>query len=212
MSKQKLLQMVTPPGIAVYPKLNEPDTKFKAAGEYQTRLRLQLADAKVQSFVETIDEAYDAAIAQAKKDNPAKAKSMKSADKPYKVVCDEEGNETGEIEFNFKMAASGVSKKTQKPWTRRPSLFDAKGQPLPADTKVGGGSTIKVSFEIMPFYAPAVGAGLSLRLQAVQVLDLVEYGQRTASAYGFEEEDGYAAIVAEQDAGAAGAENTDEEF
>lgn len=41
-------------------------------------------------------------------------------------------------------------------------------------------------------YAAAVGYGVSIHLDAVQVLDLVEYNRRSASSYGFEvDQNGY---------------------
>jgi hypothetical protein len=50
---------------------------------------------------------------------------------------------------------------------------------------------VKVKFEMYQFYTALVGAGVSLRLLAVQVLDLVEYSPNGAA--GFEEADGYEA-------------------
>jgi hypothetical protein len=57
------------------------------------------------------------------------------------------------------------------------------------DIKLGGGSTIRVSYEIVPFVSP-IGAGASLRLKGVQVIDLVEWGSGNADYYGFGEEEG----------------------
>jgi len=51
------------------------------------------------------------------------------------------------------------------------------------------GTTGRVSFEACPFYQPAIGAGITLRLKAVQILDLVESGG-SANSFGFQEETG----------------------
>jgi hypothetical protein len=73
-------------------------------------------------------------------------------------------------------------------------LFDAKGKPLSKDIKIGGGSKMKVSYEILPYYTAIAGAGISLRLKAVQVIDLVEYSSGgSGESYGFGKEDGYEA-------------------
>lgn len=190
--RTKLEKMVSPRGVAMWPRLTgEPDTKFDEAGAWKTTLRLKKSDAAAQEFLEALAQRHAAAVAQAKKDNPAKAKNLKIADRPWKDDVDEEGTETGEVLVNFKMKASGISKKDGQPWKRSPMVVDAKGHELGKAIRVGGGSQVRVAFEILPFYAPAVGAGISLRLTGVQVLELVEGGKMDAKSLGFEEEDGY---------------------
>jgi ssDNA-binding protein len=180
---------ISPAGIAQYPRLTKPDTKFKADGEY--KVTLVLPGAEAQPLIELIDNAMGESLVKARKENPAKAKTIKAAtDKPYKAVTDDEGNETGEYKFNFKMAAKVTSKKNGSTWEQKPALFDAKLKPL-VDPKIGGGSTVKVKFEMYQFYTALVGAGVSLRLLAVQVLDLVEYSK--SGSEGFEAGEGYEA-------------------
>ena len=187
--RKKAVIHKSPAGTAQYPRLTKPDTKFKPEGEY--KVTLVLPGAEAQPLIELIDKAMGESLVKAKMENPTKAKTIKVAtDKPYKAVTDDEGNETGDVKFNFKMAAKITSKKTGESWEQKPDLFDAKGKVL-VNPKVGGGSTVKVAFELYLFYTPLVGAGVSLRLRAVQVLDLVEYNSRSASGYGFEEEEGY---------------------
>lgn len=189
--RKKAVIHKSPAGIAQYPRLTKPDTKFKADGEY--KITLVLPGAEAQPLTELIDKGMAESLVQARRDNPTKAKTIKAAtDKPYKAVTDDEGNETGDVKFNFKMAAKITSKKTGESWTQKPDLFDAKGKVL-INPKIGGGSTVKVAFELYPFYTALIGAGVSLRLRAVQVLDLVEYGNRDAAGYGFGEEEGYEA-------------------
>lgn len=188
MAKQKLERFCTPAGIAVYPHLNRPDTKFNADGEFKVKLRLPADDA--QPMIEKIDAAMEQSFADAKagEKNAAKRKKIKRADPPYSPTYDEEGNETGDIEISFKLRHR-VTPRKGDPFTQRPVLFDAKGKPM--DENIYGGSRIKVAGEIFPFNSPTVGAGVSLRLKAVQVLELVSSSGADASAYGFEEEDGY---------------------
>jgi hypothetical protein len=51
---------------------------------------------------------------------------------------------------------------------------------------------VKVAFEPVPYVMPSTKkAGVSLRLKALQVIDLVEYGNSATSV--FDEEDGYVA-------------------
>ena len=70
-------------------------------------------------------------------------------------------------------------------------MFDAKGKPITTPPLVAGGSQIKVSFEPWPYYTSLVGAGVTLRAKAVQIVKLVEYTSGSSNAYGFNEEDGY---------------------
>jgi len=48
---------------------------------------------------------------------------------------------------------------------------------------VGNESRVRVSFTPVPY--DAFGGGLALYLNAVQVLELVEFGKRSADSYGF---------------------------
>ncbi len=188
-TRKKYLKQVTPAGRAIYPRLNEPDTKFKDEGTYSVRLALSGEDA--QGLIDSIEEVKAEALEMANEMKKGKKKT-KEADLPYADVLDEDENETGEIAFHFKMTASGLSKKTGKKWERRPALFDAKTKRLdPEKTQIWGGSILKVSYTAEPFYVPALGAGVTLRLHGVQVLELVSGGEQTAESMGFGEEDGF---------------------
>lgn len=175
----------SPKGTAKYPWLSVPDTKFNPDGDYKVTLVLPIEEA--DSMIQFLDEQLAASEAKAKKDNPGK--KVKVADAPYKV-----DEENGNIEVSFKLKAR-VNMQNGDSFEQRPALFDAKGKPL-QDVNVGGGSKIKVSYECVPFYTALIGAGISLRLRAVQVIDLVEFsGGAAAGAFGFEEEDGYEATA-----------------
>jgi hypothetical protein len=190
--RKKPVLHLTPAGIARYPRLTSPDMKFKKEyGEY--KITLLLPAEKAELLTDLIDNAMVESLAAAKAADPKNAKKIKPAtDKPYKVHQDEDGNDTNLVAFNFKMAAGGLSTKTKEKWSRRPALFNAKGKPIdPTKINIGGGSTVKVAFELYLFYTPLVGAGVSLRLSAVQVINLVEYAGRDAKAFGFGEEEGY---------------------
>lgn len=198
--ERNVIKGITPKGTASWPRLHEPDTKFKDEGEYS--IKIKLAGSEAAELVAIIDGAHAESFetnkkaiaeAKAKEKNPKKRAELKErADVPYKE-CYENDEPTGEYEFNFKMKASGVSKKTGKPWERKPAVFNAKGKPLTPDerAKVGGGSIVKVAYEITQFYTAALGAGVSLRLEAVQVIELKSFANKDAGSFGFGAEDGY---------------------
>ena len=70
--------------------------------------------------------------------------------------------------------------------TKKPSQFDAKTNELPDDFQLTSGSIVNVAVKGIP-YSGSMGAGCSLRLQAVQVLKLAERKQSNP----FGAEDGY---------------------
>lgn len=186
---------VTPAGEAVFPKIVAPDMKFDVDGMYSLKLRLPDGP-EADKLIAKIDEVRELAHQMAVDDAPnaAAAKKIKMADPSYGRELDREtGEETGNWLFNFKMKAAGVSKKTGKSWSRKPALFDAKGQPIVGMTKneeIWTGSIVKVAYELRPFYSPSFGAGCSQNLQAVQVIELVSGEGRSAEDFGFGEEDG----------------------
>lgn len=193
--KTKLPSFTSPKGIFVWPRLSEPDTKYKAEGLYSVKLRLDESEAK--ALINKLQPIFDQSVEDGKEKYAAlpvktrKEKDFKTV-KYFSPVYDEETEEeTGEVEFNFKMTASGVSKKTGKKWERAPRIFDAKGIVMKNIPSIWGGTTGKVAFEVMPFFnAAQCEAGLSLRLDAVQIIELVSGGGKSASAYGFGAEDG----------------------
>ncbi len=205
-TKPKPVSVTSPRGVFVFPKLSEPDygTKEypKPDGEYSVKLRLKVDDPATEAFIKKLQPHYDAAIAEAEAEfKKLKVETRKKLGevKPnelYTTLYDQETEEpTGEIEFKFKMTASGETKKgprAGKKWTRKPDLFDARMKPIPAGVNIWGGSQGKVSALLSPYFIPGTAAaGLSLKLAGVQVIELVSNGSRSASSYGFEEEDGY---------------------
>jgi len=176
----------TPKGSALWAKLFRPDTKFDADGVYSIKLRLpkDQADATTDYINQVMSESLD----MAKKENPTKKGSIKSGNPPYTDVYDEQGNETGEVEFNFKQKA--VIKTRRGTMEKKPAVFDAKGKPIVEEVDVGNGSTVKVAYEAIPYYTAIAGAGVSLRLTAVQLVSLVQ-GAGGLGSFKFEEEEGY---------------------
>jgi hypothetical protein len=191
--KKQRKRFASPKGIAKYPWLNTPSTAFNK-NEYKTGLLLKAGEETTEKFLEflngLVNESYAEAVENLKKEGKAAAAKQVQKRYPYKEELDKEtGEETGFIELNFTTQA--VSKEG-KP--RKVRLFDAKGESInPDDVKIAGGSVIKVNFTPSNYYmAASREAGVKLYLNAVQVIDLVEFGGGTASDFGFEEEEGYA--------------------
>lgn len=217
MAKQQARpKFVSPKGLFSYPKLTEPDTKFKEEGEYSVNLILDKDTPEAKKLMAQVDKAAAESLAEAKAKakNAAEARKWETKYLPYNDVEDEEtGEPTGQIKVKFTMKASGVSKKTGKPWTRKPALFDAKGKPITGDVNIGGGTIGKISYEIVP-YSPTtqVGASVKLALEAVQIIELREWGERSADSYGFGEEEGYAHDENEHGFGDESEDNDDDDL
>lgn len=186
MSNQTKERLTSPAGIAQYPRLNSPDTRFKKEGQFKVTLRLVAAEA--EDFISQIEGLEKAAALEAKKNPKNKHLQLSSVIRP---ATDKNGDEIdGEVDITFKTTASGVNQKGEA-WERKVRMFDAKLSPI--KVKVGTGSKLKVAFTYAPYTNPSSkSVGLSLYLEAVQILDLVEFkGQADAQDFGFGEEEGY---------------------
>lgn len=194
--RPKLEKIVTPKGIAVWPWLTKPDTKFNSDGEYRVKLKLNKEEHSdfLQSLEDKAQAAYDEAVAEMKEKGGKAAAAAKKMElhTPFEPEYDDEGDETGNVIVTIKSKASGTTK-AGKAWKRKINIFNAKGVHLKNPPAIYGGSLLKVEAEISPFSMPATKtAGISLRISAVQVLQLSEgNGGGDASAHGFGVEEGY---------------------
>lgn len=181
-------RITTPVGVAVYPYISKPDTKFDDEGKYKCRLRIAEEDA--EELVAKLQEEY--ASAYREECNRQGTKKLKVQNKPWRNAVDEDGKETGEIEFSFSSTASGVNKETKEVWTRKIPVFDARRNPInTSKVIIGSGSELKIAFFISPYYNKMNGFGISLRFVGVQVIKLVEGGGTSPEAMGFGEEEGW---------------------
>ena len=115
-------------------------------------------------------------------------KKIKLANAPYEEELDDKGKPTGNTIFKFKRKAQIISA-DGKVIPFKVAIFDSSGKPM-TDTNVWSGSQMKVSAELVHWFTAMAGAGVSLRLRAVQITKLVEGGSGNAEGYGFEAVDG----------------------
>lgn len=189
MAKETVTKHITPIGVAQYPHIMKPDTKFDPYGTY--RMRFILPAAEAEKYIQLIDEALEASLEKAKKEN--KGKRIKQADPPYQLELDPETEEeTGNVIFTFKTRAGG-ERKDGSVWKFILPVFDAKGKRISDKAlNVWSGSEVRVSFTIRPWYVASQGAGVKLDMSAVQIVKLVEGGgSANAEDFGFGEEEGF---------------------
>jgi len=200
--KKRTVRGTTPKGIFKYPNLTKPDygTKEfpKKDGEYNVRLVLEGKAA--QELIAKLQPEMEKAIAEAEEkfaQLPVATRKRLKGVTPnpyYTEVFDKETEEpTGQYEFRFKTAASGVNKKGER-WHRTVPIFDAKGKPVKNLKEIWSGTVGKVAYSVSPYFVAGSGAaGITLYLEAVQIIELNAGGGRSASEFGFSEEEGFEA-------------------
>lgn len=187
MAKRVYPRWTTPAGVAVYPKLVEPSTKFSPEGTFELTLRYEdeslakQVTAKIREFAKASYEFH------CKEQGKAK---LKVASLPLGET------EDGKLLLKTKLKHK-ITRKDGSTFEQRPAIFDSRGNVLKGDAipRIGGGSIVKACVEVFDYYTASIGAGVSLRLRGVQIITLVEYGDGgDASSMGFtSEEEGYVA-------------------
>lgn len=174
-------KFVSPAGVARYPKITTPDTKGQyATGRYKTDV--------------VFDEVGLASMKKALTEFAAKnLPGVSNPHLPIKVSKDG---------VTFIVFKGGMTKDGE---ARKPALTDAKKNAIPKGVEIGAGSKIKVA-GTMATYEKGPNKGVTIYLDAVQVIDLVEGSEDPTSR--FAEEDGYVAEASEA-ADEAGSEFSD---
>lgn len=176
-------------GTALWAKVFEPDTKFNPLGDFSINLQMPLADAAVMS--EKLESIVQAEFKEAIKKDPRLKNTLSTQEVCQPVYDRDTGDDTGNVEFKFKLKAK-VQKRDGTYYEQQPAVLDSKKVPIGKDTLIGNGSKVKVAFEPIPYVMSSTKkVGVSLRMKAVQVIDLVEYGNSATSV--FDEEDGFVA-------------------
>ena len=178
------LRLTTPKATLKYPKLIEPETKFSPEGHYKVTAIIPAEEA--EAMADQLDALFEAHKASLKAQAPSQ--KFKAVDPSFGY---EEIDGKPCFTVSVKMKAKGMDR-DGRAWTASPALFDASGAPVKhreSLRSMWSGTTGRVSFEACPFFQPAIGAGITLRLKAVQIIDLVESGG-SADSYGFQEEAG----------------------
>lgn len=92
---------------------------------------------------------------------------------PIKKEFDENNAPTGKYYATFKTSDKF-----------KPGVFNIYGQAIPETILIGNGSKVKVNYSANEY--SAFGGGINFYLNAIQVVELVEYASKTAEAYGFD--------------------------
>ena len=171
--------ITTPKGKAVWPRIDTADTKFDEDGVYSCKLHVTEGDFKAfEAIVKPkLDAAYKEECSRQGKDKIRMAPSS-----PLRI------NDEGDHEIYAKQKAK-VHTKSKGTLEFTIAAVDSQGKRI-GMPKIGSGSTLKMAVEVNTWFVPSQGFGYTLRLRAVQILDLIEYGGQSDFGFGYNE-DGY---------------------
>jgi len=165
--------ITTPAGLARFPSLNRPDTKFSETGVYKVNLEMSNEDA--EPFISQIEALFSEFVKEKKAE--LKKDKLKLHPAPW-----EESDGMTQLKLKVPAVFKG---KDGESVSRQPKLFNIAGEVI--TDNIGGGSKIKVAVVPYCWYTASLGAGVTLQPKAVQVLDLVTWGDGgSASSYGFD--------------------------
>ena len=216
-------RFTTPPGVLVFPcYIDAPDQEF---GGFQGAIRLTGEPAA--EFVENLDEVYKGWLKQLKAENKGKKVKANRAFLPYFTNKTKPWEDIGKVAQSYidELQDGEVIIKARlnetipmgdgKERSQSPKIFDASGQLMAELPAIGSGSRACIAGQMNAWYNAGKGAGLSLWMAAVQLLELVEKGgtPQDAEGFGFEATDGFEVEKAETfDEAAAGADDNEGDF
>ena len=175
----KLPLHTSPRGRTEWAKLWTPDTKFNVDGEYGTKLVMDNSDATEIMAMLAIDSAVE---------ETGKPRDKIRVTDPYDVNA-----ETGDVTIKLKLKAKVTTMKGET-FEQKPIVVDAKRQPITKEIPLWNGSLVRIGFQIIPYYTALAGAGLSLRMRSVQVIEALAGSNEATSM--FDDEEGYSHVAA----------------
>jgi hypothetical protein len=180
-------KFITPRCEAQWAFLAFPQTKFNPDGVYAVNMLFDADSEDWKKLKEKIDELVDIAFEEKTKGMKPGVRKQFKKHYPYQDQLDDESGEpTGKIIIKAKKDAVFKNKKGET-IKFKPRLFDAKGKKLKAGNNfiVPNGSIIKVQVYPSAFDMAANKiAGITLKLEAAQIIELAEMSG------GFGEEEG----------------------
>ena len=162
----------------MYPKLITPDTKFNADGVYSCKLILSKDD--FETLEATINPWFEKEYERLVKES-GKKKLDRSQKLPLKLNDDNE----------YEVFAKQVAQKTVggKLIHFQVALFDSAGKKINNPPNIGSGSKLRLGIEPSAWFSPMMGVGYTLRLKAVQVIELKEY-EGGSGGFSFDAQEG----------------------
>lgn len=117
-------------------------------------------------------------------------KNKKFAAEPNMGSFREDDNGDASVKF---VTNAHIVTKAGKEIDKVVPVFDGAERPVTHKTKssIGNGSVVAVAYQLFPYYNTSKNFGVSFRVQAVQLLKYVPYGNgQDASSFGFKKHEG----------------------
>lgn len=159
-----------------------PSTKFNKKGVYSANILLNAEEGK-----ELEQKMKDLRTEQFKKYGKG-TKVVELPCKPYEIVDEETGETSADPQGRYILKANASAYIEGAKPKFRPAIFNAKKQPV-KDVAIGAGTIARAAVTLSG-YSVAGKTGVSVKLKAVQIIELVEYSTGF-SADAFDEEDGF---------------------
>lgn len=192
--KKKRPSRLTPKGELLFAHIVEPDygTRDYPDEEGSFTLTLRLDGGDSEALLAKLHDDIEEAREQTKEGFAGlSVATRKKLGKPEFVLpgtteYDRETEEpTGCTLFRFKTKAFYTNRAGEKR-ARHVPVFDSMARPVTLAEEPGNGSLARVSFTAVPYFVEGQGkGGLTLYLNAVQILKLNAAGARSAADYGF---------------------------
>ena len=198
MAKREFTTGVTPKGSLLFPHIYEPETYDGKDVGYTVNIKF--GQKETDALIAVIDEELE----KAKHSIKLKPGQKWSAE-PFLGYKEDKD---GDIVLKFKANSHYQTKSGELHKVTIP-VFDAHGTPIKAPLSIGNDTIAKVAYTLVPYWISKVVNGIKLRLDAVQIIDLKEYGQKDAKGFGFDAEEGFSAPE-EDDSPFADEDETDE--
>ena len=171
---EKKKRLLTPPGYAKWAHIQTPKAPFDGKGEPKFQIDICFSPDHPEWKI------WALALKKEIEDLPPQLNKHSGEILPKQMPIKRElGNDekpTGRFYVTFKTGAQF-----------KPGIFDKFGKPIPDGILIGNESLVRVNYTPSPY--EGFGGGIALYLNAVQVLDLIEYKSQNAAAYGFEVEE-----------------------
>lgn len=165
---EKKQRFVTPVGFAKWAWLTKPkqfmDDKGKPQGEPKYQIEVYFDPTNPDWKTWALDQQKILATVPAQGNTPKQPL--------FKKELDVNDQPTGRFFVTFK---------TNEKF--KPGIFDRYGQKMDDSVMIGNESKVRINYS--PNTYTAFGGGVNLYLNAVQVVELVEYKAHTADAFGF---------------------------
>ena len=182
MAKREFTTGVTPKGSLLFPHIYEPETyEGKDVG---FTVNIKFDQKETDALIAVIDEELE----KAKHSIKLKPGQKWSAE-PFLGYKEDKD---GDIVFKFKANSHYQTKSGEIHKVTIP-VFDAHGTPIKDPLNIGNGTIAKVAYTLVPYWISKVVNGIKVPLDAVQIIDLKEYGQKDAHEFGFDSEEGFSA-------------------